>query len=105
MIADILLEIEAELRRIKLWSAIRPDNIALSSPNPFCYDTLTFDQWLQWILIPRTKTVIEADLPLPGSSDIASMAEHVLAKLTDEPEPLLALIQRLDRLFTDRESR
>ena len=41
-IADLLLEMEAELRRLGLWETEAPTLESLSSQEPFCIDTLTF---------------------------------------------------------------
>ena len=43
-IADILLEVEATLRRNDLWDARRPAVSAMNSTVPFCLDTLRFDE-------------------------------------------------------------
>lgn len=45
-LAQCLLEIEAELRRLGWWSEQAPQATALASREPFCVDTLAFEQWL-----------------------------------------------------------
>ena len=45
-IADVLLEVEAILRVNGKWDENSPDSIALASKQPFCMDTLEFEQWL-----------------------------------------------------------
>ncbi|MCQ4296674.1 YqcC family protein [Pseudomonas stutzeri] len=74
-VAQQLLLIERELRALGLWSAEPPPEEALVSVEPFCVDTLRFEQWLQWIFLPRMKAIVESDLPLPAASDICAMAE------------------------------
>ncbi|MEZ3186575.1 YqcC family protein [Pseudomonas sp. LM13] len=76
-IAQQLLLIERELRTLDLWSAEPPSPEALASVEPFCVDTLRFEQWLQWIFLPRMKAIVEADHPLPQASGICAMAEVV----------------------------
>jgi uncharacterized protein YqcC (DUF446 family) len=53
---------------------------ALASVEPFSVDTLDFEQWLQWIFLPRMKMILEQDLPLPNASGIQEMAEMVYAE-------------------------
>ena len=76
-VAQQLLLIERELRTLDLWSVEPPVPEALASVEPFCVDTLRFEQWLQWIFLPRMKAIVEADHPLPQASGICAMAELV----------------------------
>lgn len=78
-LADHLLAIERELRLAGLWTKQSPSPEALASDQPFCIDTLAFEQWLQWLLLPRMKVLLEGDLPLPRSSGVTEMAEMVWA--------------------------
>lgn len=53
LVAGLLGELTAELQRLERWQADHPGSEALASELPFCVDTLSFDQWLQFVLIPR----------------------------------------------------
>ncbi|AMX03108.1 YqcC family protein [Microbulbifer thermotolerans] len=75
-VAEQLLLIEAEMRRLDLWAAQPPSAEALASTEPFCVDTLTLPQWLQFIFLPRMRQLIERELPLPRQCGIAPMAEE-----------------------------
>ncbi|MFV8783586.1 YqcC family protein [Microbulbifer sp. SA54] len=75
-IATLLLELEAELRLMQLWQDEKPTAEALASTEPFCVDTLTLPQWLQFVFLPRMSQLVEAELPLPGECGIAPMAEE-----------------------------
>ena len=98
-IADVILAIESELRRLELWSDERPSKEALSSPQPFCYDTLSFPQWVQWIFIPRMKQVIEEGGALPEKSLIQPMAEEMLKDLDNDFSHFLTLLSQFDELI------
>lgn len=98
-LAEQLLLIERELRRLGLWSAIEPDAEALASREPFCVDTLSFRAWLQWILLPRMKTLIEAAAPLPTASGIREMAEEVYGASGQQVGALLGLLGGFDSLI------
>lgn len=69
-IADHLLLIERELHVQGWWSEQPPSPEALASTVPFAVDSMNFDQWLQWIFLPRMKVILENGLALqmpPGS--------------------------------------
>ncbi len=98
-VAEHLLLIERELRALGWWSNTPPSDEALSSGEPFCVDSLEFEQWLQWIFLPRMKHILENDLPLPGASGILEMAEMVYATRQRETQPLQQLLAQFDRLI------
>ncbi|WP_296182178.1 YqcC family protein [Pseudomonas sp. UBA1879] len=100
-IADQLLLIERELRVLGWWSQLPPSDEALSSREPFCVDTLDFDQWLQWIFLPRMKVILEQDLALPNASGILEMAQMVYASRAQETKHLQTLLAQFDRLITE----
>ena len=100
-IADQLLLIERELRVLGWWKDVPPSVEALSSREPFCVDTLDFDQWLQWIVLPRMKVILEQDLALPNASGILEMAQMVYASRAQETRALQDLLAQFDRLITE----
>lgn len=75
-IATMLLEVEADLRRLQLWQDEWPSEEALASTQPFCVDTMTLPQWLQFVFLPRMRYLVEAEMPLPQKCGIAPMAEE-----------------------------
>lgn len=101
-VAEILIDIEAELRVLQLWEAEAPTPEALASIQPFALDTLNFAQWLQFIFIPRLYAMIEAEAPLPGNCGVAPMAEQYFSVLNVHSAPLISHLQRVDSLLTRR---
>jgi uncharacterized protein YqcC (DUF446 family) len=99
-IADVLLEVESTLRINGKWGNNPPTVHELSSPIPFCIDTLKFEQWLQWVFLPRMKTTIEQTKPLPEKSDIFAYAKEYFQKDDPSADNLLTLIKRFDDLIT-----
>jgi uncharacterized protein YqcC (DUF446 family) len=101
-IADQLLLIERELRVQGWWSSVSPSAEALASVEPFAVDTLDFEQWLQWIFLPRMKMILEQDLPLPNASGIQEMAEMVFAarNVQGRDRQLQVLLKEFDLLIT-----
>lgn len=92
-VADQLLLIERELRVLGCWASSPPAPAALGSQEPFCVDTLAFDQWLQWIFLPRMKQILERGDPLPAVSGILAMAEMVYQ---DQPQRVAGLLEALE---------
>ncbi|MFG0419350.1 YqcC family protein [Pseudomonas sp. zjy_8] len=99
-LAEHLLLIERELRVLGWWQEQAPSAAALASQEPFCVDTLTFEQWLQWIFLPRMKQLLEADAALPSVSGIQPMAEMVYREQSGVARRLLELLGEFDRLLT-----
>lgn len=99
-LADHLLLIEQELHVLGWWSLQSPTQADLASQEPFCVDTLSFEQWLQWVFLPRMKSIIELDQPLPAASGIQPMAEMVYADRPARVSELLQLLGAFDRLIS-----
>ncbi|AHL76641.1 pseudouridine synthase [Stutzerimonas stutzeri] len=99
-LADQLLLIERELRVHDLWASSPPDAQALASQEPFCVDTLSFEQWLQWIFLPRMKTILERGEALPTVSGILAMAEVVYRGRSQQMAGLLRALETFDVLIS-----
>ncbi|MEB0091681.1 YqcC family protein [Pseudomonas sp. CCI4.2] len=100
-VAEHLLLIERELRVLGWWRESPPSAQALASHEPFCVDLLAFDQWLQWIFLPKMKVILEQDLPLPNASGILEMAEMVYSGHPQDTRTLQQLLAQFDRLITE----
>jgi uncharacterized protein YqcC (DUF446 family) len=99
-LSALLADIEGEMRARRMWSDEPPAPAAMASRMPFCYDTLPLAAWLQWVLLPRLRLVIERDDPLPLASDIWPLAQHEFQKLGRDAGKLLQLIRQLDELIS-----
>ena len=102
-LAEQLLLIERELRVLGAWETHSPDPLALASREPFCVDTLRFEQWLQWIFLPRMKNILESGAALPATSGILAMAEVVYRESPSQVAGLLEALKTFDRLIGRRE--
>jgi uncharacterized protein YqcC (DUF446 family) len=98
-VSELLRRMELEMQRLALWEATPPPPRALASPMPFCYDTLRFEQWLQWVFLPRMRQIVEQGAPLPPRSDIAPMAELAFEGRQQETVRLVALLREFDHLI------
>lgn len=98
-VAEVLIDIEKELRELQLWDFHTPSDEALLSTEPFAVDTLTFPQWLQFIFLPRMYFLIEHDMQLPANCGIAPMAEQYFSVLNLHSLPLIMHLQQVDDLL------
>ena len=97
--ADHVLAVEQNLRAADLWQADVPAPAAMASRTPFCADTLTFAQWLQFVFVPRMRALIEAGGPLPEASAIAVMAEVKLDQEAPAQGRVIAALADFDALI------
>ncbi|NQD96242.1 YqcC family protein [Pseudomonas sp. CrR25] len=98
-VAEQLLLIERELRVQGWWSEESPSAEALASEQPFCVDSLAFEQWLQWIFLPRMKGLLEKGGALPSVSGIQPMAEQVYGARIEQARVLIRLLGEFDQLI------
>lgn len=98
-LADCLLAIELELRGLGWWESEQPSAQALASSEPFCVDTLAFEQWLQWVFLPRMKQLLEQAGELPARSAITEMADVVYVQMPGKTVQLRRHLKRFDRLL------
>jgi uncharacterized protein YqcC (DUF446 family) len=99
-LAQQLDALTAELQRLELWTTEAPRPEALASTAPFCYDTLAFEQWLQWVFIPQLRQMIALQAPLPGECAIAPMAELAFEKADWDSSILIVLLEAIDATFS-----
>lgn len=95
-IASLLIDIEAELRRLQQWQHESPAPEALASTEPFCVDTLTFVQWLQFIFLPRMHALAAARQLPPGRCEIKPLAEEYFGGGGLDVANLLRVLGELD---------
>lgn len=100
--ASLLIDIEAELRRLQLWDKEAPSAEALASTEPFCVDTLSFTQWLQFVFLPRMHSLLDIEQLPPGRCEIQPLAEQYFAETGLPANGLIAVIGRFDALLNDR---
>ncbi len=100
-VAEILMDVEKELRDLQLWEFESPSAEALSSTQPFAIDTLIFPQWLQFIFIPRLYMMVEQRMPLPNVSGVKPMAEEYFQVLKLNSAALILHLERMDNLLSE----
>lgn len=100
LLSVLLKDVEAECRRLQLWELEPPTPEALASTEPFCLDTLTFTQWLQFVFFVRMSQLIDHRATLPTSCQIAPMAEEYFARLALNANTLIARLKDIDELLS-----
>ncbi|MBQ0724021.1 MAG: YqcC family protein [Cycloclasticus sp.] len=98
-LADVLLQIEAAMRQQSMWSEQQPERWRLESIQPFCIDTLSFQQWLQYIFLVRMKEIIETGQQLPSCCDIAPMASESFKQLEQHTDGIVHLLIECDQII------
>jgi len=95
-VAELLIDIESELRTMGLWEPIPPPARALASEQPFCVDTLTIPQWLQFIFLPTLYRLLEERQVLPGRCGVAPMAEEYFKGSDMATDALIYALMQID---------
>ena len=95
-IAELLIDIEGELRTLGLWQNIPPSAKALASDQPFCVDTLTLSQWLQFIFLPTLYSLMEEGRELPTRCGVAPMAEEYFKASELHVDALIVALREID---------
>ncbi len=100
-VAEVLIDIEAQLRQLGQWDKIPPSEQALVSDQPFCVDTLTLPQWLQFIFLPAIYQMLESGQALPQRCGIVPIAEEYFRGTGLPSDDLLGALGRIDELLSD----
>ena len=90
--------IEAELRRIGAWQEQPLPETGYGFRRAFAADTMAFEQWLQFVLLPRVRELVATDGVFPPRSQVAVYAVRELDGRPD-CDRLLDLLREFDGLF------
>lgn len=89
------------MRTLGLWESDSPTAEALASTTPFCIDTLTFHQWVQFVFVVRIKHIIETGGSLPTSSDIVPIAEEHFSARECDGSQVIGLFRQFDQFIAE----
>ena len=98
-ISALLTALEAAIKKSGLWSDTPPSEKAMKSTVPFACDTMTFEQWLQFLFIPKMHALINASQPLPSNIALVPMAEQTLPHSADSAL-VISVLEKIDSLLT-----
>ena len=99
-LAELLVALEREMRSQGRWDSTQPPERSLLSTQPFAVDTLSFDQWLQWIFIPKLEALLVKQLPLPRSCAVGPMAEEVYGAADSDGRRITRIVFEIDVLLS-----
>ena len=94
----IIGEIELEMKRIGYWRTEPLPEIAYQFHQAFAVDTMTFTQWLQFILIPRVHQVLDENGVFPTSSMVGTQGLREFDG-NERASRLVDLLLEFDQLF------
>ena len=94
----VINEIENEMKRIGLWQnePIKPEMYEFQEA--FGADTMSFEQWIQFILIPRVCHIIKEKNDFPRKSNVSAYAVKNLDGIEDVSK-LHNLLHEFDNFF------
>ena len=95
---ELLAALELALLDAGWWGDTPPDAAALASTEPFCVDTLTFSEWLQWVYIPKMHAWMAREQALPERSGLLPIAEEAWRGSAEDTDGLLLVMRALDGL-------
>ncbi|MBF4423950.1 MULTISPECIES: YqcC family protein [Vibrio] len=96
-LTHLLKQLETQLRNTQCWQSQPPSESALMSTEPFSIDTLTPEQWLQWIFIPKMLLAIEQQTELPQGFSLTPYFEEAWQHQAELAE-VIALLRLIDEV-------
>ncbi|WP_373293395.1 YqcC family protein [Shewanella hanedai] len=96
-----LCQLEDELKVHGLWSKEAPSQEAMANTSPFSCEVMSFENWVQFIFIPKMNQLIISKSALPSSISIAPMAHHVW-NAQSHLQPLIMIFDDLDNLLSEQ---
>jgi uncharacterized protein YqcC (DUF446 family) len=96
-------EIETELKRLARWAQHPLADEAYQDMGAFGSNTMSFENWLQFVLLPRIREIASEHEDFPPSSHLASYAIRYFDG-DYEADPLRALLHQLDDLINNQQA-
>lgn len=91
--------IETEMRRVGVWSETPPSDAAFRFTRAFGADTMAFEQWLQFVFLPRVRDLLRSGGEFPPRSDVGVYAVREFDG-RDELSSLVSRLSEFDALFS-----
>lgn len=88
ILTKLLNLLEERLKQADFWQVAPPEAAAVQSVTPFCVDTMSLEQWLRYVFLPRMRALIDNGNNLPTSCAITEQLEmvfthHEKARITE----------------------
>ena len=75
-----LQQLQLAMQKLDLWQVTPPAQDAFLSQEPFAIDTMSPEEWLQWIFIPRMFALLESGADLPSQIAVSPYLEEVFKR-------------------------
>lgn len=85
--------IERELRGLGVWQSAPLPDAAYDSRQAFFADTMTFYQWLQFVLLARVREIVDKRGEFPRGSSVGAYAVRELDGCEEAGELITALCE------------
>jgi uncharacterized protein YqcC (DUF446 family) len=96
--AEYADRIAAELKQIGVWESEPPPPAAFQSRKAFFGDTMSFYQWLQFVLLARVRDIVAQRGAFPKSSSVGAYAVRELDG-QDQAAGLVSLLCEFDEFI------
>ncbi len=102
LIQGLMSRLQGELERLGLWSDTAPDARNINQEIPFCHDTLSLAEWLQWIFLPTLEEMLHRGANLPDKCEISAYADMVLPQQLSEQDisELMEILRTFDEVLS-----
>jgi len=100
-VAALADAVELELRGLGRWSAEPPPPEAFENMGAFGGGTMAFEQWIQFVLLPRIREIVRTHGRFPSGSEVGVYAVRALDGDYDA-DGLCSLLSRLDWIIERR---
>jgi uncharacterized protein YqcC (DUF446 family) len=94
-LAELADEIEAEMRRLGVWTESPPSEDHVLGGGAFGLKAVPFEDWIQVVLVPRLRQVAAGEIDIPRDSMTGTQAIREWDGMV-EREPLAHLLSTLD---------
>jgi uncharacterized protein YqcC (DUF446 family) len=98
VLADLLMDLQMAMQDCGVWECDIPSKEAVASTEPFCVDSMSFEQWLRFVMIERFKMMLASGETLPSRCHISPMAEEAFkGKPQSKVRSLVTCLNRIDQ--------
>lgn len=104
VLADLLMALQVAMQNANVWDSAIPSEAALQSQEPFCIDTMSFEQWLRFVMIERFKVMLALGQDLPIRCHISPMAAEAFKGLSgDEMRSIVRCLDQIDQHLSENQ--
>jgi uncharacterized protein YqcC (DUF446 family) len=98
--------VETEMKQAGLWSDTPPEPEKLQITQAFGGDKLSFEQWLQFVFVPRVRDIIATRGQFPAQNQVYQKAYREWRMWGEMPgvDGLLGALGEFDALFSAAET-